>query len=103
MKLDDAAQAVGQGINLEQVELPEVEQAEPQQGFSFDFGFLGAKTGDGAIDDYMEHPLNAGASRGIAQVLRGVTGMFGAVDLAIVDIVLGLLAVLKERKGAAGA
>lgn len=51
--------------------------------------FLKAKTGPGPIEDYIDHPMNIGRSPHFARILRGLTGMFTALDYAIVDIVIG--------------
>jgi len=64
-----------------------------------DMSFLLAKTGDGPVESYMDHPLNFKGSKGMAQILRGVTGMAGELDYAIIDIGLGLVQLTKEGKG----
>lgn len=64
----------------------------------FDFSFLKAETGAGSIEDYIEHPLNFDGSRGIAQILRGATGIAGSLNLAVIDIALGAIQVLKDKK-----
>lgn len=61
--------------------------------------FLTAETGEGAIGDYIEHPLNFAKSKGLARILRGFTGIFGSLSLAVIDIALGTLEFSKERKG----
>lgn len=63
-----------------------------------DLSIILAKTGPGDIDDYLKHPLNRSGSRGIAQILRGVTGILGETDFAIVDMALGALEFTKEKK-----
>lgn len=63
-----------------------------------DFGFLKAPTGDGSIEDYQEHVLNPDHSKGIAQMLRGFTGLAGNLNLAILDITFGAFHYLKENK-----
>lgn len=68
---------------------------------ALDFSWIRAKTGPGTIESYLDHPLNTSSSKGVAQMLRGATGLFGALDLAIIDIGLGAVEVLRERKGAA--
>jgi len=68
------------------------------QGINIDFSFLTAKTGDGSVERYLDHPLNYKKSRGIAQVIRGFTGMFGSLDLAVIDIALGGFEVIKEGR-----
>jgi hypothetical protein len=59
-----------------------------------------AETGGGAIGDYIDHPMNFLKSKGLARVLRGLTGIFGSLSLAIIDIAVGTLEFSKERKGA---
>lgn len=77
--------------------------SEPSGGADFgipmpDLSIILAKTGPGDIDDYLKHPLNRSGSRGIAQILRGVTGILGETDFAIVDMALGALEFTKEKK-----
>jgi hypothetical protein len=59
---------------------------------------LKAKTGAGSVEDYMQHPLNFAKDMGLARVIRGATGILGALDLAIIDICVGLLEFFKGRK-----
>lgn len=95
--IDDSINAA----KLESETLPEMEAlpaVEPQRGLGLDLSLLKAKTGEGRIEDYIEHPMNFMQSRGLAQALRGATGMMGALDLAIIDIVMGVLNFTKERK-----
>ena len=65
------------------------------------FAWLKTPTGPGGIESYINHPLNAKSSRGVAQMLRGFTGLFGALDLAVIDIALGGFAVMQEKKAVA--
>lgn len=77
------------------------EQAQVEQSFrenSFSFDFIKAKTGEGSIEDYLEHPLNFNHSKGMGRMIRGLTGLFGDLDLAIVDIMIGALDVVKLTK-----
>lgn len=60
---------------------------------------LTAETGPGSIGDYLNHPLNFNKSQGLAQILRGLTGLGANLRLAIIDIGLGALRFSKERKG----
>lgn len=75
--------------------------AEDLYGPRLDFTWIKAKTGPGSIEDYINHPLNMSGSRGVAQMLRGFTGLAGDLDLAVIDIGLGLVEVLKEKKNEA--
>lgn len=79
-------------------ETKEIEVSEPQK-MKMDLGFLTTKTGEGTVEEYLEHPLNFNNSKGLARVLRGSTGLFGALDLAIIDILVGILQFAKEKKG----
>ena len=74
------------------------EPAPGPGGMSIDLGFLFAETGEGSIDDYVDHPMNFNSSKGLAQVLRGLTGMFFDLKLAIIDIVLGSFKMVMEGK-----
>jgi hypothetical protein len=78
------------GINLNK------ENIEKPKSNKF-FDVLKSSTGDGSIDDYMEHPLNTKSESSIAQIIRGLTGLLGSLDLAIIDIVLGIIVFVKER------
>lgn len=75
---------------------PAIEESAPRMGI--DLGFLQAKTGEGSIEDYIHHPMNVSKSKGLGQVIRGFTGLFGALDLAIIDIVVGLMQFTREKK-----
>jgi len=87
-------------------DLPDIEDmaaaAGPEEsnrpGISLDFSFLTAKTGPGSVEDYIDHPLNFKQSKGMAQMIRGFTGIAGELDLAIVDITLGAFNYAKEEK-----
>ncbi len=74
------------------------QEVTEKQKLNFDLSFLQAKTGAGSIEDYIEHPMNIGKSKGMAQLIRGFTGLFGALDLAIIDIVVGMMQFTKEKK-----
>ena len=63
------------------------------------FDILRTKTAAGSIDDYMDHPVNFGKTAGGAQVARGITGFFGSLDYAIVDIVMGIMRMIMAKRG----
>ena len=71
------------------------------QTLHVDFSFLRTPTGPGSIEEYIDHPLNSTGSRGLAQIIRGISGFAGSLDLAIIDITIGALQLAKERKTAA--
>lgn len=93
--------SINEEMYQEQVQQETIEAEQPQQvnsGLTFNFGFLKAPTGDGAVEDYMDEPLNFDKSKSTARILRGFTGLLGALNLAIIDIVIGMLEKVKERK-----
>lgn len=63
-----------------------------------DFSFLLKKTGPGAIDEYLVHPLNYDNAISTARILRGFTGMVGDLDYALVDIALGVFEKIQGKR-----
>lgn len=82
----------------------EVEVQEEKRGIDLSgvVEKLRTPTGEGTIEEYLEHPLNFKKSRGIAQMLRGFTGMFGALNLAVIDIVMGAMNLQQEKTSKGG-
>lgn len=78
-------------------------EPEGENMISIDFGFLMKKTGPGTVESYLDHPMNPKRSRGFARVLRGLTGIAGDLDLAIIDIVIGGFEMVMERRAENGA
>lgn len=56
-----------------------------------------APSGVGDVEDYIRHPLNFNGSSALAKIIRGMTGILGNLDLAIVDIVMGIIQLLLDR------
>lgn len=63
-----------------------------------DLSFLAASTGPGPIEDYIDHPLNYDSARSTARILRGLTGFAGSLDYALIDIGLGFIEKIQEKK-----
>lgn len=81
------------------VELPPEQQPEQAPARRFEIPeWVKAQTGPGDVEDYITHPLNFGKSRGVAQILRGLTGIVGELRYALLDIVMGAGHWAKERK-----
>lgn len=59
---------------------------------------LKSKTGEGSIESYQDHPLNFKNNKYLGQIIRGMTGIIGSLDLAIIDIVMGLLGYFTDKK-----
>lgn len=83
---------------------PTMETAAPEtpkykmSDFLPNLDFILAETGEGSIENYIEHPLNFKGSKGIAQMLRGFTGVCGSLNYAIIDITLGAFETIKEGR-----
>ena len=60
-----------------------------KKNFFQSFKIFNIPTGKGSVEDYDEHPLNFTRTRGMSHILRGVTGILGDLNKAIVDIVVG--------------
>ena len=79
-------------------EIEEDLQEVPNMRISMpDLSFLAARTGSGAIEEYIEHPLNYDNTRSTARILRGATGLCGELNYALVDIALGVIEKIQEK------
>lgn len=103
--INDAAKTAVEEQELTFDDLGDSIEADPQplptsrlSDFLPDLSIITAKTGDGSIEDYENHPLNFKGSRGMAQMIRGFTGIAGELDYAIIDIALGAFQYAKEGK-----
>lgn len=91
MSIDDLAG----GLPKEEVPLQEAEFVGTRPSFQLP-AFLTADSGPGPISDYVNHALNFNGSLGLAQVIRGATGMLGSLNKAIFDIAFGLMRMYKK-------
>lgn len=73
----------------------EAEVIQPRVGIP---EWMKAKTGGGAVTEYLDHPMNFNKSPHLAKIIRGLSGIMGSLDYALVDIVMGLMGFMKERK-----
>lgn len=98
MRIGDMVEGTGAPVEADDLEVVDPER-EAGGGMGLDFSFLLKPTGPGAIEDYLQHPLNPRQSRGLAQTLRGATGFFGdGLRAAIADILFGLMEYSRERR-----
>jgi hypothetical protein len=82
-------------LNLEE---PVEQPIQQGRGFSFTIPeWLKADTGPGEVEDYLTHTLNHKRSYAMARIIRGATGMFGSLNKAAIDIVLGLFQMNNEK------
>ncbi len=94
-RIEEAAEAAAEEVSAA---APEIEEAAPGFRFSMpNLSFLAAPTGEGPIEEYMEHPLNFDHKASTARILRGCTGICGNLDYAIIDIALGVIEKIKEK------
>ena len=94
---EEAAQAA-QEENKE-FESEYITQEADTGGVSFELPrWLTAPTGDGSIEDYLDHPLNFDNKRSTARILRGFSGMFGELNKALFDIALGVIEKIWKEK-----
>lgn len=64
---------------------------------------VSAETGAGELADYTSHPLNITGEPWNARLARGVTGLFGDLRLAVVDIIMAVVEMWwSKRRGAGG-
>jgi hypothetical protein len=86
----DDERTMGEELNQEEGLSENVEVIEqPQQSgglFASLPDILRAKTGPGSVEEYLEHPLNFSKNMGLARIIRGSTGILGALDLAIITL-----------------
>ena len=103
--MDSIAERIGAGpeaVEPGDVNLMDIDpEAEGEAGGVGLRRLFTAETGPGEIDDYLSHPMNFDGSNGIAQVLRGATGLFGSLRLAVLDILLGVVRWTRERTASA--
>ncbi|MBX6773022.1 MAG: hypothetical protein IRY83_14935 [Chloroflexi bacterium] len=55
-----------------------------------------ARTDD--LAGYLSHPLNPSGTPAGARIARGLSAMFGGLELAVVDLMLGVLQLIAERR-----
>lgn len=98
--IDQAAAQAAQeptAVDLPFTDLQELET--DARGFKIDLDFLWIETGEGSVDEYLEHPLNFKKSAGLAQVIRGISGVVGnAFNYWWVDVIMGGLKMGQEAK-----
>lgn len=82
----------------EKAEEKEIQGIEKIKGRNDFIDVLLSETGEGSIENYIEHPFNPFESEGLAQTLRGLTGFFGNLELALVDIMVGGFRFFKEKQ-----
>lgn len=93
IEMEAAAEAeAAASIETEVNDAPGVRLAMP------DLSFLAAQTGEGAVEEYLEHPLNFDHTKSTARILRGCTGLCGQLDYALIDIALGIIEKLRGKE-----
>jgi hypothetical protein len=85
----------GENINNENGYPNEGNEQKKESNF---WSMLKAQTGEGSIKSYSNHPLNMKNNDYVGQIIRGLTGMLGTLNFAILDILLGSFGFIKEKK-----
>ena len=60
-------------------------------------GALSAPAKREPVEGYRDHPLNFAGSQAIARILRGIEGLAGDLDYAVIDVILGVIEYLRGR------
>lgn len=66
-------------------------QKKPNINFNQVKEILSKKTGEGGIEERIDHPLNFNKSSWLARIIRGLEGLLLNLDTWWADIVLGLI------------
>lgn len=89
----DIESEVGIGVDVSR------ETSEPNERRVFDlWGFLKKPPLDEPIEKYINNPINRNKDEDFAQGLRGVSALFGCVDLAILDL-WGFIRYASKKRG----
>lgn len=71
------------------------------EAFSFLKRILGAEPPPKPVESYKDHALNFTGKESIAKILRGMEGIAGNLNRAVILIALGLIELYQERTGKA--
>ena len=75
------------------------EGVNAQSGFRMPaLDFLKAQSVDRPIEEYIEHALNFDKKKSTGRIIRGLEGFLGALNYAIIDIIMGLVEKSREKK-----
>lgn len=83
----------------EDLAIPEAPEPEPEPWWQ---RLVSAETGDGELAEYTSHPLNVTGEAWNARLARGVTGLFGNLRLAVVDIAMAVVEMWWNKRRGAG-
>lgn len=75
-----------------------IEAEKPQ--FSFQIpNFLKAPAISVPIEEYQNHTLNFDKKKSTGRIIRGLEGLLGALNYAIIDLIMGIVEKAKEKGG----
>lgn len=60
-----------------------------------------AKSSDKPIEEFTQHPFNYDKKNSTGRIIRGLEGLLGALNYAIVDLIMGFVEKWKEGKDGA--
>jgi len=70
---------------------PEEAPAGPSPLIRSFWDLLTCPTGEGELDDYRAHVLNWDGEPSTSRIVRGITGIFGSLNYALIDLGLGII------------
>ena len=77
-------------------------QQETMEKPSFSFqipNFLKAEAINVPIEEYQNHTLNFDKKKSTGRIIRGLEGLLGALNFAIIDLIMGIIEKTKEKGG----
>lgn len=97
--INDAIGVTGTpNINEEFMTGPEP-MGQPSQSPSRLLDVLKSETAQGDIEEYQKHMLNFDGSKAVGRMIRGLEGIAGSLNFAVLDIVLGFMEYTKKIGG----
>lgn len=78
---------------------PAEETLNANHGFNMSWlNIFKAQSIDRPVEEYTEHALNFDKKKSTGRIIRGLEGFLGALNYAIIDIVMGLVEKSREKK-----
>lgn len=97
--LEDMLNEVTQETSNDRLEGGQNIETEKQQ-FSFQIpNFLKAPAISVPIEEYQNHTLNFDKKKSTGRIIRGLEGLLGALNYAIIDLIMGIVEKTKEKGG----
>jgi len=93
---------IEQQIQEEQTGIPVMPEGETQavsEESSINLADIMTRpTGEGQIEDYLQHPLNLDSTLSSAKIIRGLTGLIGGINYWWTDVIIGIWQKWQEKR-----